>query len=58
MAVDASLFADIEGSTDSETLFFLALTFGLADDPLAAVRRPLASRSRSAASMASSTRSR
>ena len=28
MAVDPSLYADIEGSTDSETLFFLALTFG------------------------------
>ena len=33
MAVDPSLYADIEGSTDSEALFFLALTFGLADDP-------------------------
>ena len=33
MAVDPSLFADIEGSTDTETLFFLALTFGLQDDP-------------------------
>jgi len=39
MAVDSSLFADIEGSTDSETLFFLALTFGLEQDPLAAVER-------------------
>ena len=29
LAVDPSLFADIEGSTDSETLFFLALTLGL-----------------------------
>ena len=39
LAVDPSLFADIEGSTDSETLFFLAQTFGLADDPLTAVAR-------------------
>jgi len=39
MAVDPSLFTDIEGSTDSETLFFLALTFGLTDDPFGAVAR-------------------
>lgn len=39
MAVDPSLFGQIEGSTDSEMLFFLALTFGLVDDPPAAVAR-------------------
>jgi predicted glutamine amidotransferase len=39
MAVDPSLFADIEGSTDTETLFFLALTFGLQEDPPNAVAR-------------------
>ena len=39
MAVDPSLYPEIEGSTDSETLFFLALTFGLTDDPPAAVAR-------------------
>ena len=39
LAVDPSLFAEIEGSTDSELLFFLALTCGLRDDPLAAVAR-------------------
>ena len=33
------MYPDIEGSTDSETLFFLALTFGLTDDPFAAVAR-------------------
>jgi predicted glutamine amidotransferase len=33
MAVDASLYPHIEASTDTETLFFLALTFGLTDDP-------------------------
>lgn len=32
-AVDPSLFPSIEGSTDSEILFHLALTFGLEDDP-------------------------
>jgi predicted glutamine amidotransferase len=42
MAVDPSLFAEIEGSTDSETLFFLALTFGLEEDPPGAVARAVA----------------
>jgi len=39
LAVDPALYADIEGSTDSETLFFLAITFGLQDDPFGAVER-------------------
>jgi predicted glutamine amidotransferase len=39
MAVDASLYPAIEGSTDTETLFFLALTYGLTDDPPTAVAR-------------------
>jgi predicted glutamine amidotransferase len=39
MAVDPVLYADIEGSTDSEALFFLALTFGLTGDPFGAVER-------------------
>ena len=39
MAVDPVLYPDIEGSTDSEALFFLALTFGLTDDPFTAVAR-------------------
>ncbi len=38
-AVDPSLYAEIEGSTDSEVFFHLALTFGLEDDPPAAVER-------------------
>ncbi len=38
-AVDPSLYPSIEGSTDSEVFFFLALTFGLEDDPPAAVER-------------------
>ncbi|WP_205302470.1 class II glutamine amidotransferase [Nonomuraea montanisoli] len=37
MAVDPVLYPAIEGSTDSEVLFFLALTFGLPDDPPGAV---------------------
>jgi glutamine amidotransferase len=38
-AVDPSLYAYIEGSTDSELFFFLALTFGLEQDPPGAVER-------------------
>ena len=37
LAVDDSLFSSIEGTTDSEAMFYLALTFGLEDDPIAAV---------------------
>ena len=39
LAVDPSLYPQIEGSTDSETFFFLALTLGLEQDPPAAVER-------------------
>jgi glutamine amidotransferase len=39
LAVDESLFPSIEGTTDSEVMFYLALTFGLEDDPVAAVER-------------------
>ncbi|MGY1620489.1 class II glutamine amidotransferase [Geodermatophilus sp. SYSU D00691] len=39
LAVDPELFASIEGSTDSELFFHLALTFGLQQDPPAAVAR-------------------
>src|SRR5215211_3586843 len=39
LAVDESLYTSIEGSTDSELLFFLALTLGLEDDPPGAVER-------------------
>jgi predicted glutamine amidotransferase len=38
-AVDPSLYPEIEGSTDSELFFFLALTFGLEDDAPQAVER-------------------
>jgi glutamine amidotransferase len=41
LAVDESLFTEIKGQADSEVLFYLALTFGLADDPLDAVARAI-----------------
>jgi predicted glutamine amidotransferase len=41
LAIDPSLFAAIEGSTDSEVLFNLALTFGLQDDPIPALERAI-----------------
>jgi glutamine amidotransferase len=37
--VDPSLYPHIEGTTDSEVFFHLALTYGLEDDPVAAVER-------------------
>jgi predicted glutamine amidotransferase len=39
LAVDPGLYPAIEGSTDSELMFFLALTFGLRDDPPRAVQQ-------------------
>jgi len=39
LALDESLYSSMEGSTDSEMLFYLALTFGLEDDPPKAVER-------------------
>ncbi len=39
LAVDDSLFTSLEGTTDSETMFYLALTFGLEADPVGAVER-------------------
>lgn len=39
LAVDESLYPLIEGSTDSELLFYLALTLGLEEDPPKAVER-------------------
>lgn len=42
LAVDASLYAAIEGTTDSEMMFFLALTFGLDKDPPGAIARMVA----------------
>ena len=39
LAIDPALFSCIEGSTDSEVMFFLALTFGLDQDVPGAVAR-------------------
>jgi predicted glutamine amidotransferase len=39
LAVDPSLYPSIAGSTDSEVMFYLALTFGLHEDAVAAVER-------------------
>ena len=41
LAIDPSLFPEIEGSTDSEVIFYLAITFGLEDDPIGAVERAI-----------------
>jgi glutamine amidotransferase len=41
LAVDPALYPDIQGTTDSEIMFFLALTFGLEDDPPAAMARTI-----------------
>jgi predicted glutamine amidotransferase len=40
-AVDPDLFPNMQGSTDSELLFHLALTNGLEQDPLAALERTI-----------------
>ncbi|GGO87652.1 class II glutamine amidotransferase [Wenjunlia tyrosinilytica] len=39
LRIDPSLFNAVEGTTDSEVLFFLALTLGLEEDPPGAVER-------------------
>jgi predicted glutamine amidotransferase len=39
LAVDPQLYPGIVGSTDSELLFHLALTFGLREEPITAVER-------------------
>ncbi|HYC37841.1 MAG TPA: class II glutamine amidotransferase [Usitatibacter sp.] len=39
LAIDAPLFSCIEGTTDSEIMFYLALSMGLAADPPKAVAR-------------------
>jgi predicted glutamine amidotransferase len=39
LAIDDSLYNSIEGTTDSEAMFYLALTFGLESDPVAAVEQ-------------------
>lgn len=39
LAVEPELFPHMEGTTDSEMMFYLALSFGLRDDPVTAVAR-------------------
>lgn len=39
LAVEPDLYPSIQGSTDSETMFYLALTLGLDENPPAAVER-------------------
>ncbi len=39
LAIDPSLIPELEGSSDTEVLFNLALTFGLEHDPLTAIER-------------------
>ena len=41
LAIAPERFADLQGSTDSEVLFLLALTFGLEDDPIGALERTI-----------------
>lgn len=38
-AIDPALYSGLQGSTDSERMFFLALTFGLREDPPGALAR-------------------
>ena len=40
-AVDPSLYPHLEGTTDSEVLFYLALTLGLREDPVAALAKTI-----------------
>jgi len=39
LAVEDSLYPCIEGTTDSELMFYLALSFGLEEDPIGSVER-------------------
>ncbi len=39
LTVRPDLFAEIKGTTDSEVMFHLALTYGLQDDPIAGLER-------------------
>jgi glutamine amidotransferase len=41
LAISPHLFPEISGSTDSEIMFLLALTFGLEDDPIAGVEKTI-----------------
>ena len=41
LRVADELYTSIEGTTDSETMFYLALTFGLEDDPVGALEQTI-----------------
>jgi len=41
LAIEPALFADVRGSTDTEVVFHLALTFGLEEDPIRALERTI-----------------
>jgi glutamine amidotransferase len=41
LAIDESLYAEVAGQADTEILFYLALTFGLEDNPPDAVARTI-----------------
>src|SRR3954452_25312105 len=41
LAIDESLYPLIDGTTDTQTLFYVALTFGLTDDPPEAIARAI-----------------
>jgi predicted glutamine amidotransferase len=41
LAIDPDQFADVEGSTDTEVVFHLALTLGLETDPIGALERTI-----------------
>ncbi len=41
LAIDPDQFADVEGSTDTEVVFHLALTLGLESDPIGALERTI-----------------
>ena len=46
LAIDPERFADVQGSTDTEIVFHLALTNGLEEDPVAALEVTVGSSSR------------
>jgi glutamine amidotransferase len=41
LAIEPEIFADFHGSTDSEVIFRLALSFGLEEDPVGAIERAI-----------------
>jgi predicted glutamine amidotransferase len=41
LRIAEELYTSIEGTTDSETMFYLALTFGLEDDPVGALEQTI-----------------